>query len=185
MRRALFYLAAVAAIALAFGPLPARAEEPQITDPAGDFPLDFMDLMSVSLSVRNVEGRDYLDVTFTVVGTITEPSRALMPGYWFHANVGDCHLFVGVNSYPDAAGPAGYPLGSPHALCDGSESDLPAGYSYGVNTATVLVALGDIPQVVKGATLTNLQAYTALFHGEAEGGTISDRASTDKPWTIG
>lgn len=185
MKRMLASLIAMGACALLLGPTPVRAADPQITDPAGDHPADFADLTAVTLSVRTIEGREYLDVTFGVAGAITGTNRAVMTGYVFEATVGECLLTVSVNSYPDALGPAGLPSGSPHAECEGSDADLPGGYEYGEKTATVVVGLGDLPGLVKGAAMTELRAHTAWLQGAiSTGGAIGDEASSDKPWTI-
>lgn len=135
----------------------------------------------MELSVQSLEGRDYLDVTFTVAAPVGEAERASLPVYAFYATVGDCELTMSVYGYPSAAAPAMGGTGSPNAECEASGRDMPGGYRFEDNRVTVIVALGDLSAVVRGATLENLRAKTAFAHCTC---VTADEAFSPNSWTI-
>ena len=185
-RLAALFLAALFVVGLSPD---ARAATPQIVDPALDHPAPFADLTSVELKATKVRGRDFLEVTFTVAGEISAPSRNLMTGYTFNGKVGKCELYVLWYAYPMLTEPAGLPTGSSGAHCGKAGKDVGGSYRIKGNAVIVTVPLQDLKGVTRGATVTELKAHTALIEGldGDDNGVLAytgDAATGSKPWTI-
>lgn len=193
MNRKIAGVIAVLVAAVVVLPAPgARAATPQIVDPALDHPLPWADLVSVELGVTKVRNRDFLSVTFTTSGEISDPSRNTLTGYTFQGKAGTCELTVLWYAFPMVTEPAGLPPGSPGAFCGAAGKDLGGSFTRKGNSVTVLVPMQDMAGkgVVKGASMTNLTAHTALLEGIAGDDTgllanTGDAAASDKPWVIG
>jgi len=93
------------------------AVQPQITDPALDYPVPFADLTAVTVAVGTARGGDRLEITFQVSSDTTPEGRNLMTGYEFRAQVGKCELIAGWNAFPSVTENAGIPAGSAGARC--------------------------------------------------------------------
>lgn len=165
---------------------PATAAPPQIEDPANDYPVPFLDLTAVSLSVAQVRGGPALQVTYTLSGTVSAESRYSNSGYSFVSKVGKCDFLVRV--IPGRlAGDPGY-VTARCGLVTGR--DVGGTFKISDKTITALVSLRDFKEVGLGKTMTDLRAFTipgeyAVHDTAEEFSAAGDNASTDKPWTIG
>ena len=172
---------------LAVAALPATADGPsQIEDAAGDHPVPFMDLTSVTLGVGQTKSGPALEVSFALSGAVSPESRATMTGYSFTAKVGKCDLLVRFVGYPDGVfGASGFAS----SMCAAGGRDTGGTYKVDDNVVTVMVPLRDLKGVVVGATMTDLKAFTSpgegMYHDDTTAPSAAgDAAASDKPWTI-
>lgn len=167
-------------------PTPA-AVQPQITDPALDYPVPFADLTAVTVAVGTARGADRLEITFQVSSDITPEGRNLMTGYEFRAQVGKCELIAGWNAFPSVTENAGIPAGSAGAQCGESGREITGTFRITGNTVTAEIPLQDLKGVALGDQMKKLSASTAPGRGLNGDDTraAGDAASSDKTWVLG
>lgn len=169
---------------------PGRANSPQIEDPAGDHPVGWADLVSVSLDVTNSPTGEKLEVKFTLAEASTADNRRTMTGYNLNGTVGKCALAVIFEALPNAAPDIGVTEGYATAHCGDPADFVTGAYRFDDKSIIVSYPLLDLRGVPLGATMKDLRAHTAPVQGFAHDENLilanaGDHATSDKTWVVG
>lgn len=164
--------------------------EPQIVDPALDYPIPVADLVSVSLSVATARTGQQLQITFEASADISLEARTLMTGYNLRGKVGSCDLIASFLSYPMALEASGqFPAGESDAQCGEGGRNVAGMFKLDGSSVTAIFPLRDLKGIAVGAPMNDLRAYTALGQGFAGDDTgllanTGDGAASDKAHTL-